>query len=201
MSNANETTNAIIKNVELYWAKLNPSKPVSPFGEEQWEIQIRFPKKRVAEMEQYGSVKEVPDQKGVYQLNLKKKAIKKDGSKAQPIEVVGTTAGSVINPTTIGNGSVGNIKVMLRDYQIKSPKGVVTKEGTQVTLTKVQVTNLIKYEPKGNDDFDFDDEDDSDSDGDDDNQPVPEKKAAAPAKGKPGRKPAKVNDMEDDIPF
>jgi len=152
----NEATNAIIKNVELFWVKCNPSKPVAPFGEEQWEVQLRFPKKRVAEMEQYGKVKET-DTKGVFQLNLKKKAIKKDGSPAQPIKVVGATAGSVVDPTIIGNGSTGNVKVMLKDYQIKGPNGKVTKEGTQVTLQAIQVTNLIKYEPKGGDDFDFDD--------------------------------------------
>jgi len=186
----NEATNAIIKNVELFWVKCNPSKPVAPFGEEQWEVQLRFPKKRVAEMEQYGKVKE-SDTKGVFQLNLKKKAIKKDGSPAQAIKIVGTKADEVINPTTIGNGSVGNVKVMLKDYQIKGPKGNVTKEGTQVTLQAIQVTNLIKYEPKGGNDFDFDDEGDDSTD--DEDTPVAPKKA--PAKG---RKPV---DLDDDIPF
>jgi len=193
MANINEATNAIIKNVELFWVKCNPSKPVAPFGEDQWEVQIRFPKKRVAEMEQFGKVKE-SDTKGVYQLNLKKKAVKKDGSPAAPIKIVGATADSVVNPLTIGNGSTGNVKVMLRDYQIKGPNGKVTKEGTQVMLSAIQVTNLIKYEPKGGDDFDFDDEG-GDTDEDQEEAPAPKKAA-----GKPGRKPA-MQEMEDDIPF
>lgn len=203
MSNINEATNAIIKNVELFWAKLD--KPVEPFGTKQWEIQIRFPKKRIKEMEQYGKVKET-DETGVYSVNLKKKAIKADGTPAMKVDVVGTTIDPEteepvrIDPKTIGNGSIGNVKVMLREYQIKGPKGNVTKEGTQVMLVKVQITDLVKYTPKSVNDFDYDDE----APVEDDDIPTKNKAPATPVKGKPGRKPApesKFEDMDDDIPF
>ena len=52
MSNENNTRNLLIKNVTLYWAKLNPQKPVSPFGEEQWELTIQVPVKRKEELQQ-----------------------------------------------------------------------------------------------------------------------------------------------------
>jgi len=155
MANTSEATNVVVKNLTFFWAKLG--KPVEPFGTLQWELQVRFPKDRVEEMEQYGTVKAVEGEKNTFALNLKKKALKNDGSAAQPIEVVGKTADEVIDPRTIGNGSVGNVKLMLRDYEIKGPNGKVTKRGTQVMLTKVQVKNLVKYTPKTNNDFDFDD--------------------------------------------
>lgn len=157
MSNVNESRNAIVKDLEFFWAKL--AKPVeNQFnGDMQWELQVRFPKARVAEMEQYGSVKEVKDQKGVYQLNLRKKSVKADGSDAAAIEVVGLTKGSTVDPVKIGNGSKGNVKLLLRDFEIKNPKtGKVTKTGTSVMLAKVQVTELKEYVPQARgDDFDF----------------------------------------------
>ena len=181
----NEATNVVIKDVIFYWAKLG--NPVSPFGQSQWELQIRFTKKRVKEMEQYGKVKET-DEAGIFSINLKKKAELKDGSPAKPVKVVGTRKDEEIDPRTIGNGSKGNVKVMLKDYQIKGPNGRVTKEGTQVMLIAVQVTDLIVYEPKnGGDDFDYD--------SDEDEAPTPRKA------GKPSAKKAAADEEDDDIPF
>ena len=45
---------------------------------------------------------------------------------------------------------------MLKDYEIKAPNGKVTKSGTTVTLTAVQVTDLVKYVPKNSNFVDFD---------------------------------------------
>jgi len=178
---SNEATNVIIKDVQLWWAKLD--KPVDPFGQMQWELQARFSKKRVKEMEQYGKVKET-DEAGVYSINFKKKAEKKDGSPAMKVKLV-DKKGNDVDPKTLGNGSTGNIKLMLKDYQIKGPNGKVTKEGTQVMLIAVQVTDLIVYVPKNNgNDFDYDsDEDDT----------------LAPKKGAAKGKQAQAED--DDITF
>jgi hypothetical protein len=181
---SNETTNAILNNVTLFWAKLDPKKPVEPFGELQWEIQVRFDKKRIKEMEQYGKVKET-DEKGIFSMNLKKKALKKDGTPALHIKLV-NKKGEELDPKTLGNGSTGNVKLMLKPYQIKGPNGKITKEGVQVSLQAVQVTEFIEYVPKNKgDDFDYDsDEDDT------------------PAKAnKPAPKGRKAVEEDDDIPF
>ena len=163
-NDTNTTRNVIVKDLELYWAKLNPKKPVEPFGEPQWEIQVRFPKKRVKEMEEYGKVKECPD--GGFQMNFRKKALKKDGTDAMPIRVVDTKK-HAIDPTIIGNGSTGNIMLMLRDWEQKGPKGNVIKSGCAVALTAVQVTDLKVYEGSKGTDFDYEDADSSeDEDGD-----------------------------------
>jgi hypothetical protein len=184
MSNVNEATNVIIKDLELWWAKLDPKKPVEPFGEKQWEIQVRFPKKRIKEMEQYGKVKET-DTTGVYSINFKKRAELKDGGPAKSVPLVDRT-GEAVDPKTLGNGSKGAVKLMLQDWATKDAKGKVIKSGTRVMLIKVQVTDLIEYVPKDSNDFDYDDE-----------APVADEKI--PAKNK---KPVKKNDdMDDDIPF
>lgn len=155
----NDTRNVILKNVSLYWAKLNPEKPVSPFGTEQWELTVQADKKRDKELSEFGNTKEGFD-KGTVKINLKKKALKKDGSPAAPVRVVDASK-NPLDPKVIGNGSVGNVMLMLKDYEIKAPNGKVTKSGTTVTLTAVQVTNLVKYEAKNSNFVDFDEEEGS----------------------------------------
>ena len=158
-ANDNNTRNVILKDVQIYWAKLNPEKPVSPFGEEQWEVTVQVHKKREKELAEFGKVKE-GFEKGTVAINLKKKANKKDGTRAAAVRVVDGKK-EPLDPKTIGNGSTGNIMLMLRDYEIKAPNGKVTKSGTTVTLTAVQVKDLIKYVPKSTNFVDFDEEEGS----------------------------------------
>jgi hypothetical protein len=157
MANENNTRNAIIRDVTFFWAKINPAKPVSPFGDDRWELDLRFPKARVSEMEAYGKVKPVEGEKNVFYVKLTKPAVKKDGTAAKPVEVVDSKK----NPmeVIIGNGSKGNVMVMMRDYEIKAPNGKVTKKGTKTTLTKVQVIELVEYKSNNSDYVDFDEED------------------------------------------
>lgn len=178
----NEPTNVIIKDVKLFWSKLN--KPVDPFGTLQYEIQIQVPKKREKELAQYGKTK--AQEGGMVSLNLKKKAEKADGTPAAKVRVVDASK-QPLDSKLIGNGSTGNVMLMLKDYQIKGPSGKVTKEGTSVMLTAVQVTDLIKYVPKKSENFVDFDEEESDT-------PAPKAKT----KAKPS---SKFDDMDDDIPF
>jgi hypothetical protein len=149
MSNTTENKNVIITNVTLNWAKLD--KPVSPFGVDQYELQIQGPLKRMKEFSQFGKVKDTGD--GFVSVNLKKKAEKRDGSAAAKVRVVDANK-KPLDPSTIGNGSKGNVIVLQNDYEIKGPNGKVTKSGTSTMLTAVQVTELKIYERKNMVDFD-----------------------------------------------
>jgi hypothetical protein len=160
--NTTQVTNVIIRDLEFFWVKLD--KPVEPFGTLQYEMQVQFPKSRVDEMSAFGKVKEVTDKDGKttgkYSLNLKKKALKADGSDAAKVVVVDAFK-NPMDSKTIGNGSVGNVLLMCKPYELKAPNGKVTKSGTTAMLTKVQVTKLVKFEAKGSDNFvDFDTEGD-----------------------------------------
>lgn len=159
--NQAQLSNTVVKDLTFYWAKLNPTKPVDNYNGDgtEWTLQARFPASREAEIEQLnlGKINPVKDDAKMRQLNLRKKATKADGSAAVPVGVVDAFKNEM-DPTIIGNGSVGNIIVMQRPYEIKNPKtGKVTKSGVSTTLTKVQVTKLVKYESKGNF-IDFDEE-------------------------------------------
>jgi hypothetical protein len=169
MTQANTTTNAIIKDVVLYWVHLGT--PVSPFGTDIYDLQVQVPKKRAKELEGFGPLKDAVDKEGkktgFVSLNLKKKAFKADGSPAAKVRVVDGNKKVIEDVDSIGNGSVGNVIVMQKPYEIKAPNGKVTKSGISTTLSAVQVTKLVKYESKGAlDMFESEGGDDEDS-GDD----------------------------------
>jgi len=173
----NEATNVIINDVEFHWVKIG--KPVTSFdgSYEQWEVQCQVPKKREKELSAYGKTKEQPN--GKVSINFRKKSEKADGSPAQKVRCVDGSK-EALDPSTIGNGSKGNVLLMLKDYEIKNPKtGKVTKSGTSATLIAIQVNDLVVYEKSNGNFVDFDE--------------VPQKGAKVPSKSK------QVED--DDIPF
>jgi len=180
----NEPRNVILKNITLFWVKLD--KPVDNYAgdAQQWEVQARVPAKRRSELEIYGKVKEQDD--GTVSINFRKKSEKADGSPAQKVRCVDLSKQS-IDPKTVGNGSVGNVMLMLKDYEIKHPKtGKVTKSGTSAMLSAIQVTDLVEYVAKASANFvDFDDEDEP----------------STPTKASPKKTSKKVDISDDDIPF
>jgi hypothetical protein len=146
------TAMAKLYDVEIYFAKLG--KPNGKFNKENptWELQIRTTdKEKKKEWEAIGlTVKAiVPDDGDTYfRANLKKKSIKSDGTPNEPVKLIDGKL-RPIDPNTIGNGSIGNIRVF--EYEYKDPMGA-TKKG--FTLMTVQLTKHIVYTPRiSEDDF------------------------------------------------
>jgi len=154
-SKADDTTeNAIIKNVEFYWAKLGTPVVNQFSGDTQWELQIRVPASRKADIENLGTLKHpvrdgVEDKKVVY-VNLRKKAVKVDGTPAKTVRVVDAQKNE-FDGSSIGNGSKGHVIVMRKPYEIKNAKtGKVTKTGISTALSAIQVTHLVEYKGSNN---------------------------------------------------
>jgi len=131
----------IIRNVDFYYAKLD--KPVSPFGTDIYDIQLRFPESRKAEMSAYGKVRQVED--GNYAINLTRKAKNSKGQKT-PVRVVDTEKNPIKD--LIGNGSKGNVIAYTYKYDVAG------RTGFKTILIAIQVTDLIKYIPEAEVDFD-----------------------------------------------
>ena len=151
----NDSVSSIIKNVQFNWVHLD--KAVSPFGTEQWDIRIDVPKKREAELAVYRNPKAVmKDGKptGMVSINLKKKAILRDGGPAKKVRCVGQDKNVAIDPNIVGNGSTGNVMVIQKPYKMVGPNGKVTKEGISTMLIAIQVMSLVEYKPTGGVDFD-----------------------------------------------
>ena len=141
---------AILKNVEIFFAKLDPKRPNSKFNSENpsWEIQIRSRDKKVAQSwkELKLNVKADEDDNGLfYKVNLKKKSKKRDGEPQQPVTLVDGQL-NPLDPNTIGNGSVANVRVFQYEYEVGGQKK------TASMLMAVQVTKLFEYTPKPRED-------------------------------------------------
>ena len=132
---ANE--NVIIKDVEFNWARL--ASPVkNQFGGENYELQIVGDADRMEEFASVGKVKEMED--GRISVNLKRKAMKADGTPMEPVRVVDAQRNPLENKGSVGNGSKGNVIVWKYDYTFAG------NSGTAASLTAVQVTDHVIYE-------------------------------------------------------
>jgi hypothetical protein len=139
---------AILKNVELFYPRLDPKKPNAKFNKDQptWEVQLRTRDKKVkAEWTKLNlKPKTVEDDDGVfYSVSLRKKSKKKDGTPNQPVNVVDGGLNQ-IDPMSIGNGSVGNVRIFQYEY---GDEGKIAS-----MLMAIQITKLNEYVPKGGDD-------------------------------------------------
>ena len=134
-----------ITDVELNWARL--TKPVNPFGTEQWELQIattdQAKAKELADNHLNVKVKD-----GKFTVSLKRKTKKADGSDNGKVRVVNADLTDVEDAGSIGNGSKGNVIVFQYPYSAMGRSGIAS------SLTAVQVTDLVKYTPSGGVDFD-----------------------------------------------
>ena len=141
---------AILKNVELFFAKLDESKPNARFDANNptWEVQIRTrDKKQAKEWKDLNvNVKTDDDDNGVfYTATLKKKTKKASGEPQNPVNLVGGDL-SPIDPNTLGNGSIGNVRIYQYNYEVGGRKGIASM------LMAVQVTTLKEYTPKPRED-------------------------------------------------
>ena len=139
---ANQTQ--IIRNAELFFAKLD--KPNATFNKDNptWEVQIRTRSKAQAKEWKEMNLRVQPkeDDEGIfYAANLKKKSKKRDGTDMAPVNVVAGDL-SPIDPATIGNGSVGNLSVYQYEYNVNGSQGIASM------LMGLQITTLNEYTPR-----------------------------------------------------
>lgn len=154
---------AILKNARLWFPKLDPLRPNAAFSKANptWDLQLRtssLEQKKEWEVLKLrpklivgkpGSDEEgVPllDEKGKKQwrVNLKKKSIKADGTPADPVRVI-NGALEDIDPRTIGNDSIGNVRIFQYEYQANASMDI--KAGTAAVLMAVQLTKHVLYVP------------------------------------------------------
>jgi hypothetical protein len=141
----------IIKDCELWFLQVNPKRPNKTFNPENptWECQIRTQDKAVKKMweEMHLPVKAiVPDEGAPYfRVNLRKKTIKSDGEKATPVKIINGEL-EEIDPDTVGNGSIGNVRIFQYEYSKGGMKSMAS------VLMGIQVTKHVMYKRKARDD-------------------------------------------------
>ena len=141
-------SSAFLNSVSLYYVKCDPKRPSSKMDPKnpQWEVQIRTTDPEVnnqwVEMglpAKFVIPKGKTPADGYFRCNLSKRAFKKDGEPAQAVEVV-TGDLRPLDPNTIGNGSIGNLRLLSRKYEHNNQ----TK--TAWYLMGIQITNMKPYE-------------------------------------------------------
>lgn len=165
---------AMIKGVEVYFLKVDPKKPNARFNKDNptWECQIRttsikqrdewkalgLPVKLLAKLPPTPEGEE-PDEdalpvpvlteKGekIYRCNLSKRSLNKKKEPNEPVKVINGHLED-IDPATVGNGSVANIRIF--QYEGKDSKTGLPK--TQSMLMALQLTKHIVYVPGDRDD-------------------------------------------------
>jgi single-stranded DNA-binding protein len=210
---------AILKKVEIWFTKLDPKRPNARFDKDNptWELQLRTTDRAVKkEWEAHGlPVKAVvPDEEDAvpfFRVNLKKRSLKKDKKTGEmvdnePVEVFDAKL-KPIDPRTIGNKSIGNVRI----YQYDKKDG----SGKASILMGVQLTKHIVYEPKVGESFDeleeetemeaaapqdegFAEEDEGTTEESDTPSPSPSPSPSAPKTPAPG---STSLDLDDEIPF
>jgi hypothetical protein len=168
---------AIIKDAEIWFAKLDPKKPSAKLNKANptWECQLRTSNpeqkkewealglKTKLMVYKEGQTNEAGEDicgepilneqgKKQWRANLKKKSITKNGEKASPVKVVNGQLEDV-DPNTIGNGSIAHIRI----FQYEYPKADGTK-GTANVIMGVQLKRHKVYTPKAGDDFEMSDD-------------------------------------------
>jgi len=156
----------IIKNCRIFYAKLDPNRPNARYSKDnpRWEVQLRTtdPEQRELWAEQNLHPKLMVHKKGdeegmplvdengkrQWRVNLKKSSTDKDGNRKDPVQVVNAKR-QAVDPSTIGNGSIANI----RTFQYEYTRDDETKIAN--VLMGVQLVHHIIYEPTFED---FDDE-------------------------------------------
>jgi hypothetical protein len=185
--------NVMLKNVEFWFAKLNPKRPNSKFNKENptWELQIRTTsKEQKKEWEEKNlRVKAViPDEEGAvpyYRVNLRKKSLKNNGEPNGPVQCVDHNLVN-LNPDTVGNGSIGHVRLF--QYEYGSDKDIAS------VLMGIQVVKHLVYTPNFDPNGGFEEEEGEVILPDDDDVPF-----ETDSKSTPNMKPSVNNHSDDDF--
>ncbi|MDB4575366.1 hypothetical protein N9112_00220 [bacterium] len=139
----------ILNNCELHFVRLDPTRPNAKYEKANpvWEIQMRTSDKDQKKAWQAAGLRVtavVPDDDSdpYFKANLRKRSIKSDGEKALPVELVDGNL-NPIDPNTIGNGSVGNLRVFQYEYNNEE-----SGPGVASILMAVQITKHVVYVPQ-----------------------------------------------------
>lgn len=150
----------IVKNIELFWVNIDPERPNHYQNNKDnpgtWNVQLRTrDKKLVDSLKKEFGFKFTPEEVDgalVYKTSVSTYAYDQEGNLNKPVQLIAGDK-TDLNPREIGNGSVGNVRF------------TYNPDKKTRRLSGIQVTKLVKFTPREEEDFDEDDfevvEDDS----------------------------------------
>lgn len=161
---------------KLYWAKvLGTPRPNYGGDAREWTFEFEPDEAGVAIIKKHkltDRLKNKYDDRGAF-LTLRKSEFNRDGNENPPIRVYNEDNEEWDNNKLIGNGSLGDVKLDIRDYGPGKHKGIYP--------VAIRVTELVPYISSEFGAMDADEE--------------------APAKPSKSKKKPGFNELDDDIPF
>ena len=136
----------LLNEVELSWVKLDPKNPDMGYDKAspQYSVTVKTADKVKAETWKKAGLNVKPaEQDGgvVYTVGLKKKIYSdaEGKSNTSPPPVVDKSLQPILDTTTIGNGSKGNVQVKFKPYTYMGKSGISTQ------LLALQITDMVEY--------------------------------------------------------
>lgn len=156
MSSKPTNSTAILNGVQIFWVKCDPDNPVEPMDEgkpRRWEAQIRIPLDDHTNVDivkgaklSFKTITEVGEgEKPYIRLSVHKPITNREGKALKPVDVM-NGALQPIDPKTIGNGSIANVRLHVYPYELRhKTTNKITKAGVTAMLMGIQVTTLKVY--------------------------------------------------------
>lgn len=146
---------AILKNIEGHWFKLDPARPdkYDP-AKPTWNFQARTTSKDQANEWRANhltvkAVREDPEDEEskilYWKAQIGKKTKNQDGKEAAPVSIVSSKGD--IDPNTLGNGSIVNVRLFQYEYEFQGKKGIAN------SLQSIQLVKHIVYTAQPGEDF------------------------------------------------
>ena len=135
----------LLNNVSISWVKFDPMNPDMGFDRKsaQYSCTVSTTSKTEAQLWKEASINVKPVEENgtvTYKTTLKKKIfLDADGKNSTKPPAVVDKQLQPIDPSSIGNGSVGNVQVRLKPYEYMGKTGISTQ------LLALQVTELKEY--------------------------------------------------------
>ena len=137
----------LLNDVNLSWVKLDPKNPDMGYDKAspQYSCTVKTADKVQAETWKKAglNVKPVEENNGVvYTVGLKKKIYSdaEGRSNTAPPPVVDKSLQPILDTSTIGNGSKGNVQIKFKPYEYMGKKGISTQ------LLALQITDIVEYQ-------------------------------------------------------
>jgi hypothetical protein len=147
----------ILNNCAIFYAHLDPNRPNTKFSKKSptWDIQIRTTSKEqrkewIAAGLRVKDVIPDGDEPPYFSATLRKKCVKADLSPGEPPELVDAEL-NPIDPRTIGNGSIGNVRIFQYEFSGTNEQTGEPISGLASVLMGVQLIEHVVYTPKPRD--------------------------------------------------
>ena len=144
----------ILENVKINWSRLGDNAGNKYMSDEkEWSVDAVLSDEQAESWLSSGVKPALKVKDGVKFVKLRKDCIWKKSGDPKKAPIVVDKFNEPVDPTMIGNGTVANVQISIREWEYQGQKG------KSAELVAVQILELVEFSGGGGDlvDFSFDD--------------------------------------------